>query len=320
MTGIQRVLCSSDSMLLFGGQRHFRHNPSRLVRQFSTEFNHKSDDYQYLQRGQIPMLHFQRSLPRLKVPDLQKTCDRFLAAVQPLSTHPAAYDNLVDCVTQFRTTGTGPLLQKYLLDYDRANKHTSYVSKPWFEMYLQDRKALPINYNPALVMKLDSRPEYNDQLTRASNLIVTSLRFMRSLREEVLEPEVYHMNPKKSDTERYRKILSRTPGMVATLVSWAFKAFPLDMSQVPSLHTQILTSEHILTSFLNDFSVFICSIKVCLVLLAFQNMDKMRLNALKSHHTFVSYGMDTFMLSMYWIMMVWILNHSANFQFFLSKF
>lgn len=232
MTGIQRVLCSSDSMLLSVGQRHFGRNNLRLVRQFSTEINYKSDDYQYLQRGQIPMLHFQRSLPRLKVPQLQKTCDRFLAAVEPLSTHQAAYDSLVDSVTRFRTTGTGPLLQKYLLDYDRANKHTSYISKPWFEMYLSDRKPLPINYNPALVMKLDTRPEYNDQLTRASNLVVTSLRFMRSLREEVLEPEVFHMNPKKSDTERYRKILSHTPGMVATLVSWAFKAFPLDMSQV----------------------------------------------------------------------------------------
>lgn len=231
MAGIQRLLCSSDSMLSGAVQRHFNRNHN-LARHFSTEINYKNDEYQYLQRGQIPMLHFQRSLPRLKVSGLQKTCDRFLAAVQPLSTHKAAYDNLVDCVTQFRTTGSGPLLQKFLVDYDRANKHTSYISKPWFEMYLSDRKPLPINYNPALVMKLDARPEYNDQLTRASNLVVTSLRFMRSLREEVLEPEVYHMNPRKSDTERYRKILSRTPGMVATLVSWAFKAFPLDMSQV----------------------------------------------------------------------------------------
>lgn len=81
-------------------------------------------------------------------------------------------------------------------------------------------------------MKLDARPEYNDQLTRTANLVVTALRFMRSLREELLEPEVYHLNPKKSDTKRYRNILSKTPGAIATYVSYAFKAFPLDMSQV----------------------------------------------------------------------------------------
>lgn len=271
------MLCSSDSMLLCVVQRRLNsnHRAQHLARYFSTETNYKSDDYQYLQRGQIPMLHFQRSLPRLKVPDLQKTCDRFLAAVEPLSTHKAAYDNLVDCVTQFRTTGTGPLLQKFLLDYDRANKHTNYVSQPWFEMYLRDRKPLPINYNPALVMKLDARPEYNDQLTRASNLVVTSLRFMRSLREEVLEPEVFHLNPKKSDTARYRKILSRTPGMVATLVSWAFKAFPLDMSQVRNFSHEIIHSN------LNQFEFgitfcFYCSIKGCLVRHAFQSMAKMK--------------------------------------------
>lgn len=227
---IQRVVCHKQSVFLLNQSIGFVKNVAAF-RAFSTEA-YKSDDYQYLHKGQIPMLHFQRSLPRLKIPELQKTCDRFLASVRPLSQNKAAYDNFVNLVSEFRTVGTGPKLQKLLQDYDRKNKHTSYISKPWFDMYLSDRKPLPINYNPALIMKLDTRPEYNDQLTRTANLVITSLRFMRSLREEVLEPEVYHMNPKKSDTERYRKILSRTPGAIATLVSWAFKAFPLDMSQV----------------------------------------------------------------------------------------
>lgn len=227
---IQRVLCHKQSVFAINRVIDISKSAT-LSRAFSSEA-YKNDDYQYLQRGQIPMLHFQRSLPRLKIPDLQKTCDRFLAAVQPLSQNKSGYDNFVNIVNQFRTTGNGPQLQKLLLEYDRANKHTSYISQPWFEAYLSDRKPLPINYNPALIMKPDARPEYNDQLTRTTNLVVSSLRFMRSLREEVLEPEVYHMNPKKSDTERYRSILSKTPQFMATIVSWAFKAFPLDMSQV----------------------------------------------------------------------------------------
>lgn len=229
---IQRILSQKQPIFSVNKLVNISQNTAAF-RAFSTD-SFKSDEYQYLQRGQIPMLHFQRSLPRLKIPELQKTCDRFLAAVKPLSQSPGGYDNFVNLVSQFRTTGTGPELQKLLQEYDRANKHTSYISKPWFDMYLSDRKPLPINYNPALIMKLDPRPEYNDQLTRTVNLVITSLRFMRSLREELLEPEVYHMNPMKSDTERYRKILSRTPTLVATLVSWAFKAFPLDMSQVGS--------------------------------------------------------------------------------------
>lgn len=227
---IQRVLSNKQSLFALNRTRDLSKNLI-ISRAFSSQ-TYTSDDYQYLQRGQIPMLHFQRSLPRLKIPELQKTCERFLAAAKPLSENKAAYDNFVNIVSQFRTTGTGPQLQKLLLEYDRANKQTSYISEPWFEMYLSDRKPLPINYNPALIMKPDIRPEYNDLLTRTTNLVVSSLRFMRSLREEVLEPEVYHMNPKKSDTERYRKILSKTPQFCSTVVSWAFKAFPLDMSQV----------------------------------------------------------------------------------------
>lgn len=228
---IQRVICHKPQVFLLNRAFDICKNVTRF-RTFSTDDTYKSDEYQYLQKGQIPMLHFQRSLPRLKIPELQKTCDRFLAAVKPLSQNKAAYENFINIVSQFRTIGSGPQLQQLLKEYDQKNKHTSYISKPWFDMYLSDRKSLPINFNPALVMKLDTRPEYNDQLTRTANLVITSLRFMRSLCEEVLEPEVYHMNPKKSDTQRYRNILSRTPEMVATLVSWAFKAFPLDMSQV----------------------------------------------------------------------------------------
>lgn len=201
----------------------------------------KRDDYQYLQKGQIPMLYFQRSLPRLKIPALNETCDRLLAALKPLLTEPAEFEALAKMVGAFQTTGSGPQLQKFLQGYDAANKHTSYISKPWFDMYLSDRRPLPLNYNPALVMKLDSRPEYNDQLTRTTNLVVSSLRFMRSLREQQLEPEVFHMNPQKSDTDRYRWVMNRSPSMIATFVSYAFKAFPLDMSQVCVCDVKLMT-------------------------------------------------------------------------------
>lgn len=224
---IQRILFAKRSLIL----------PTEVAKYQSirtaSSSNHNSshDDYQYLQRGQIPMLHFQRSLPRLPIPKLEQTCTRFLAAVRPI-IDATEYDNLVGLVQQFQSTGTGPELQRLLIAHDKANLETSYISLPWFDMYLSDRRPLPINYTPVLIMKPDARPEYNDQLTKTSNLVVTTLRFMRSLRENLLEPEVYHLNPKKSDTDRYRRIMRNTPTLIATFVSYAFKAFPLDMSQV----------------------------------------------------------------------------------------
>lgn len=192
-----------------------------------------TDDYQYLQRGQIPMLHFQRSLPHLPVPELEKTCQRYLAAIAPLVKDADDLKRVQSVVQNFQT-GIGASLQKMLVDHDKANRHTSYISEPWFDMYLADRKPLPINYNPVLIMKLDeiNSPEYNDQLVRAGNLIISTLRFMRSLRENVLDPEVYHMDARKSDTNFYRRVVKMAPQAIATFVSYAFKAFPLDMSQV----------------------------------------------------------------------------------------
>ena len=45
------------------------------------------------------------------------------------------------------------------------------------------------------------------QLLRAANMVVSSARFLRSLKEEVLAPEVYHLDPKVSDTESFRRFV-----------------------------------------------------------------------------------------------------------------
>ncbi|KAH8349937.1 hypothetical protein KR084_009842 [Drosophila pseudotakahashii] len=185
--------------------------------------------YQYLQCSKLPTLYFQRSLPRLPIPLLENSCRRFLEATQPLLS-PAELSETRETVEQFRQ-GIGMELHSKLKNHDTENKHTSYISQPWFDMYLADRAPLPLNYNPLLVMKSDSRPEYQNQVVRATNLIISSLRFWRSLQSDLLEPEVYHMNAKKSDTASYRRWMKVAPKALATYASYAFKAFPLDMSQ-----------------------------------------------------------------------------------------
>ena len=45
------------------------------------------------------------------------------------------------------------------------------------------------------------------QLVRATNMVVSSLRFMKAFRANVLEPDVYHLNPAKSDNMQFRKFV-----------------------------------------------------------------------------------------------------------------
>lgn len=102
-------------------------------------------------------------------------------------------------------------------------------------MYLKDRSPLPVHYNPILIMNHDKRPEYNNQTIKAANVIISSLRFMNSLRAEVLVPEIYHMDARKTDTPEFRAKIKKFPEFMATYVAYFYKAYPLDMSQFTGL-------------------------------------------------------------------------------------
>ncbi|XP_015116644.1 carnitine O-palmitoyltransferase 2, mitochondrial isoform X2 [Diachasma alloeum] len=174
-------------------------------------------------------MHFQKSLPRLPIPKLEDTCRRYLRAQEPILS-PEEFKKTSDNVVAFQSK-EGPQLHKKLVEIDANNKHTSYISEPWFDMYLRDRKPLPINYNPFIIMVQEENIRYNEPLVKATNLLISSARFMNSLRAGILEPEVYHMNPKKSNTQFFRTITGLLPSAVATYGAYLFKAFPLDMSQ-----------------------------------------------------------------------------------------
>lgn len=187
------------------------------VRSFATKGKKIKDiNYQYLQKSKVPTFHFQKSLPRLPIPELEKTRDRYLNALRPL-LNDAQYNEAVIRTNKF-VANEGSELQAKLISKDKCNKHTSYISDYWFDLYLRDRIPLPINYNPFLVMQNDVKSEYNNQLIRASNLLVSAVRFMLSLREEILEPEVYHLNPKKSNTPLFRTVTGFLPASLSWFV------------------------------------------------------------------------------------------------------
>ena len=130
----------------------------------------------------------------------------------------------------------GPQLQKMLVAQDKANKHTSYISEPWFDMYLKDRRPVAFTHNPGIALADDPRPQFaNDTSMRAANLLVSSLRFMKSMKENLLFPDAFHMNPQKTNNDRFWRKVKWMPSMVATPLSYALKVFPLDMSQFENL-------------------------------------------------------------------------------------
>ncbi|XP_005097845.1 carnitine O-palmitoyltransferase 2, mitochondrial [Aplysia californica] len=192
-----------------------------------------SQEKEYLHASRVPTYHFQNSLPRLAIPPLEKTCERYLKAQQPLVSE-AELQELQTIASEFQNN-QGQELQKELVETDKKNKHTNYVTGLWFDMYLKDRRPVVLTHNPFISFNDDPRPEYNTQLIKASNMLISSTRFMKTLRDELLEPEVFHLNPAKSDTSTFRTVSRLLPSSLSWYGAYLFKAFPLDMSQYKRL-------------------------------------------------------------------------------------
>ena len=189
--------------------------------------------YQFLQNSQLPTYHFQKSLPRLPIPALTLSCKRLLAAAKPILP-PERYISLEQKVKKFQND-EGPDLHKALVEYDRNHKDNSYISEAWFDIYLRDRSPCPINFNPFMTFAEDPTISNDNQLAKCTNFIISFGRMKRSLDANILEPEIFHMNPKRSDTKFLRMLCRALPTSLSWYGAAAFKAYPLDMSQYPSL-------------------------------------------------------------------------------------
>jgi len=57
-------------------------------------------------------------------------------------------------------------------------------------MYLKDRRPLVFNHNPGIMLAPDERPELKQMTARAANVLISSLRFFRSLREGKIKEKI----------------------------------------------------------------------------------------------------------------------------------
>jgi carnitine O-palmitoyltransferase 2 len=173
-------------------------------------------------------MHFQASLPRLPIPKLSETCQRYLAAQRPI-LNDNEYSITNELTLEFSTDNSqGWELNKQLIQNDKDNKHTSFISNYWFDMYLKDRRSIVLNHNPFMTFNAD--PRNPSQTDRASQIIWSAVRFHNSLRDNLLKPEVFHLNPSKSDKEWF-DYFRYIPSSIAWYGPLLVKAFPLDMSQ-----------------------------------------------------------------------------------------
>jgi carnitine O-acetyltransferase len=132
----------------------------------------------------------QGELPKLPIPPLEDTCERYLEYIAALQS-PEELALSKARVAQFLTED-GPRLQHKLLEYDQDKK--SFIEDFWYEAYLNHRSSVVLNVNPFFVLEDDPTPSRNNQISRAASLVLGSLKFINALRSGKLEPDMWRNN------------------------------------------------------------------------------------------------------------------------------
>ncbi len=195
----------------------------------------------YLNNTIIPTYYFQSSLPKLPIPKLKETMTKYLYFSKPFLTENE-FSNTKKIVNDFENN-IGKTLNKELINLDK-NIYSSYISRPWTNMYLESRKPLIINYNPQLTLKDDPKYGKNDQSKRGASIILSSLKFYQTLKDNKLEPDIFHTKPNltqplgvgyETKPSLFNYYINYTPKFAGFHLSALFGAYPLDMSQYKNM-------------------------------------------------------------------------------------
>ncbi|XP_027450099.1 carnitine O-palmitoyltransferase 1, muscle isoform isoform X1 [Zalophus californianus] len=132
-----------------------------------------------------PMLYsFQTSLPKLPVPSVPATIQRYLESVRPLMDDEQYY-RMETLAKEFQDK-TAPRLQKYLVL--KSWWATNYVSDWWEEyVYLRSRAPLMVNSN-YYVMEFVLIKNTNIQAARLGNIVHAMIMYRRKLDREEIKP------------------------------------------------------------------------------------------------------------------------------------
>ncbi|GMI07991.1 hypothetical protein TrVE_jg13315 [Triparma verrucosa] len=137
---------------------------------------------------------YQSDLPKLPVPALADTLEKYLSFVKPIQS-PEAHKATCEAVAKFRSEGgEGEKLQELLQEY--SEDKASYVEEFWSDAYLVPDTSPVLNLNPFFL--LEDGPDQKtskSQVGRAASLTFASLKFASLLYTETLHPDVVRGKP-----------------------------------------------------------------------------------------------------------------------------
>jgi carnitine O-acetyltransferase len=151
---------------------------------------------------------YQESLPKLPIPDLNETCDRFIQWVEPLLT-VQQFEITKRIANEFKNKeGDGQKLQRVLKEFSEKNNLENWIAPFWYDVYLKPRVPLIEEGNVFYLLENKQNNCTLTQLELATSLILSVLKFKELIDNEELAVDMQKDQPLCMD--QYKKFFSST--------------------------------------------------------------------------------------------------------------
>ncbi|MFI8004530.1 choline/carnitine O-acyltransferase [Streptomyces sp. NPDC086010] len=149
------------------------------------------------------------SLPKVPLPTLEASCERFLAWCAPLLTEEERAATEAEVTAFLRPGGPGRTLHAALEEYDATEGVHSWLDTFWPYRYLGRRDRIALNANFFFLFKDTGE----GQLDRAAGLVAGALHYKRRLDEGLVAPVEQRGVPQSMVQNTYLFSTTRIPGV-----------------------------------------------------------------------------------------------------------
>ena len=167
-----------------------------------------------------PTFAQEASLPRVPLPTLEKSCERFLAWCAPLLTADERAATEAEVAAFLRPDGPGRVLQAALEEYDRREGVHSWLDTFWPYRYLGRRDRIALNANFFFLFHDSDQP----QVERTAGLIAGAVGYKRKLDLGLVPPVVQRGQPQSMEQNKYLFSSTRIPGAEQDTVRTPYSA------------------------------------------------------------------------------------------------
>jgi carnitine O-acetyltransferase len=148
-------------------------------------------------------------LPRVPLPSLEESCERFIAWCAPLVSEDELAATQAAVAACLRPESSARKLQAALEEYDRRNEVQSWLDEFWASRYLGRRDRIALNANFFCLLKDSGQ----GQMERAAGLIAAAVNYKLLLDAQRIPPLVERGRPLSMEQNKFLFSTTRIPGL-----------------------------------------------------------------------------------------------------------